>query len=117
MPAPRWQEYRQVVLAALDQAGPVERIVAEQDGALVGSVLLFPPAGNVYGNATSQIDWPEVRLLAVLPSARGRAWEQHVWRHVHDGHGGWGNGSRLLGLAGARMALIYVLDNNKGTIR
>src|SRR5690606_22036723 len=57
---------------ALDDE-PVERIVAERDGGLVGSVLLFPPALDAYGGAVeAEIAWPEVRLLAVAPAERGR---------------------------------------------
>ena len=48
-----------------------ERIVAERAGSIAGSVLLFPPATDAYGAATASGDYPEVRLLAVAPEARG----------------------------------------------
>ena len=51
-----------------------EIIVAEQNGTIVGSVVLYPgettfslPDGSIY-----TLEAPELRLLAVLPSARGR---------------------------------------------
>jgi GNAT superfamily N-acetyltransferase len=58
-------------VATLDAQGPADRIVAEQDGDLLGSVLLYPPAAKAYGSAGLSVAWPEVRLLAVVPAARG----------------------------------------------
>jgi ribosomal protein S18 acetylase RimI-like enzyme len=49
----------------------VERIVAERDGEIVGSVMLYPPRANAYGDLADAASWPELRLLAVAPSARG----------------------------------------------
>ena len=69
---PHWEMYRRDLLATLDQAGPETRIVAEQDGVLVGSVLLYPASANVYATETANAGWPEVRLLAVAPEARGQ---------------------------------------------
>ena len=66
-----WGALRQAVLAGLGAEGAVERIVAEQDGALLGSVMLYSPAANAYGNAVAAASWPELRLLAVAPAARG----------------------------------------------
>jgi GNAT superfamily N-acetyltransferase len=56
-------------LASDDPA--VARIVAERGGQIVGSVMLFPPAADVYGGFTDALRWPELRLLAVAPAARG----------------------------------------------
>lgn len=74
MPGPLWEGYQRQLLATLDEEGPVERIVAEYDGAIVGSVLLYPPLANAYTSTRKQINtnWPEVRLLSVIPAARGR---------------------------------------------
>jgi predicted N-acetyltransferase YhbS len=69
-----WEGYRQGILATLADVKPAEQIVAEQDGAIVGTVLLFP-AGTVFtapNGASVTLAWPEVRLLAVAPAARGR---------------------------------------------
>ncbi len=74
MPPKHWQAYRQDILATLDQEGPAERIVAEQDGTIVGSVLLYPAGTIIHradGTSVSR-DSPEVRLLAVTPAARGQ---------------------------------------------
>jgi GNAT superfamily N-acetyltransferase len=69
-----WEEYRQSILATLAEVKPAEQIVAEQDGAIAGTVLLFP-AGTLLttpnGASVARV-WPEVRLLAVLPAARGQ---------------------------------------------
>ena len=73
MPA-LWDGYRQNILATLEAAQPDAQIVAEVEDRLVGSVLLYP-AGTVFarpGGASITLASPEVRLLAVAPSARGR---------------------------------------------
>jgi GNAT superfamily N-acetyltransferase len=72
MASSAWAGLHQAVLAGLDAESGVERIVAEQDGALLGSVLLYSPAANAYGDALAATGWPELRLLAVAPAARGR---------------------------------------------
>ena len=69
-----WEEYRQNILATLAEVKPAEQIVAEQDGAVVGTVLLYP-AGTVMtprSEVSVTLAWPEVRLLAVAPTARGQ---------------------------------------------
>jgi GNAT superfamily N-acetyltransferase len=69
-----WEEYRHEILATLGDAKPVERIVAEQSGAMVGSVVLYP-AGTVFSNRSGDsvtLQAPEIRLLAVVPPARGQ---------------------------------------------
>lgn len=72
MSAAFWAGYKSRLLAALDEEGPVERIVAVQDGTIVGSVLLYPASANVYTGLVGSVTWPEVRLLAVLPAVRGQ---------------------------------------------
>jgi len=72
MASTAWAALQQAVLAGLDAEGAVERIVAERDGALLGSVMLYPPATNAYDDAGAGDGWPELRLLAVAPAARGQ---------------------------------------------
>jgi len=72
MPSQLWAGYRQMVLATLDEKGQIERIVAELDKTIVGSVLLYPPNGHAYAGMTNGIGVPEVRLLAVAPARRGQ---------------------------------------------
>src|SRR5205823_1930258 len=50
------------------QPAPALQLVAEDTGALVGAVLLYPAAS---GGSTGR-PWPEVWLLAVASAARGR---------------------------------------------
>lgn len=54
------------------QAEAGERIVAERGGRLLGSVMLFPPAAHAYPGERGPASWPELRLLAVAPEARGQ---------------------------------------------
>src|SRR5262249_28885020 len=72
LPPPFWEGYRRQLLTTLDDAGSVERIVAERDRRIVGSVLLYAPDASAYGAANVRAAWPEVRLLAVAPEARGQ---------------------------------------------
>ena len=67
-----WAGLEQAVRGALASDEPREQIVAERGGALVGSVLLFPPATDAYHGLVPHATWPEVRLLAVAPEARGQ---------------------------------------------
>src|SRR5689334_4671960 len=66
-----WAGLHQAVLAGLAAEGAIERIVAEQGGALLGSVMLYSPTANAYGDEVAAAGWPELRLLAVAPAARG----------------------------------------------
>jgi len=69
-----WEGYRKGILNALADVKPAEQIVAEQDGAIVGAVLLYPP-GTVFfrpDGSRVALEYPEARLLGVAPPARGR---------------------------------------------
>ena len=69
-----WTGYRQNILATLAAAAPGTQIVALDDDRVVGAVLLYPACAAIQkpGGTTLTLTWPEVRLLAVAPSARGR---------------------------------------------
>jgi GNAT superfamily N-acetyltransferase len=74
LPPPLWALYRQNIEATLADVRPAAQIVAEEAGALVGAVLLYP-AGAVMGTpggTSITLACPEVRLLAVPPAARGK---------------------------------------------
>jgi predicted N-acetyltransferase YhbS len=74
LPAPLWEAYRQNIVATLADATPATQIVAEEEGVLVGSVLLYPAdadSGAPSRGKAMMLTWPEVRLLAVAPPARG----------------------------------------------
>jgi ribosomal protein S18 acetylase RimI-like enzyme len=66
-----WAELEQALRRAIDSESGAERIVAEHAGRVVGSVMLFPPSAAAYGDAAEAPPWPELRLLAVSPDARG----------------------------------------------
>ena len=70
-----WAGLERAVRTALAADAPdVHRIVAEHAGAVVGSVMLYPPATDAYhGEAGegAEAAWPELRLLAVSRAARG----------------------------------------------
>jgi GNAT superfamily N-acetyltransferase len=68
-----WAGLHGAILAAFEIDTTADIIVATQTDSseLIGSVMLFPPALNVYGNLAESSKVPELRLLAVLPEARG----------------------------------------------
>ena len=68
-----WEGYRRNIVASLEDVGSAAQLVAEQDGAIVGTVLLYPPRRmELPQGRRLEMPWPEVRLLAVAPAARGR---------------------------------------------
>jgi GNAT superfamily N-acetyltransferase len=68
-----WTAYRDNIRQTLADVGPAEQIVAEDGGALVGAVLLYPAGALLAtGGTPISLAFPEVRLLAVAPAARGR---------------------------------------------
>jgi GNAT superfamily N-acetyltransferase len=67
-----WAGLRQAVLSGLEAEGAVERIVAERDGALLGSVMLYSANQSAYADADVGAGSPELRLLAVALAARGQ---------------------------------------------
>jgi GNAT superfamily N-acetyltransferase len=66
-----WVLLREALIAALTADSGAQQIVAEGDGRLLGSVLLFAASTDAYGTVGPRADWPEIRLLAVAPEARG----------------------------------------------
>ena len=71
---PMWEFYKRSILETLADIPPAEQIVAERDGSVVGTALLFPP-GTIFhrpgGESSATLVWPEMRLLAVAPAAQG----------------------------------------------
>ena len=66
-----WEGLREAVEEGLASRVRADTIVADLDDEIVGSVMLFPPEAATYGGAVADVRWPEIRLLAVAPSARG----------------------------------------------
>jgi len=72
MPAVNWRGLSATIVKTLGQPGNAEVIVAELGNELVGSVLLFPGESAAYGDWVERANFPELRLLAVKPSAQRR---------------------------------------------
>jgi ribosomal protein S18 acetylase RimI-like enzyme len=66
-----WAGLANAIETALSTSEPVERIVAELDGRLVGSVMLYSAASDAYAGLIARANLPEVRMLAVAADARG----------------------------------------------
>jgi GNAT superfamily N-acetyltransferase len=65
--------YEESIVATLGDIGAAAQIVADDGGRVVGAALLYPP-GTAFEAAEGMPKpvWPEVRLVAVPPSERGR---------------------------------------------
>jgi GNAT superfamily N-acetyltransferase len=72
LPPEGWQQYKESIIASIGGDAPTARIVAEMDGEIVGSVLMFTSSESAYGAPELGINSPIIRLLAVSPKARGR---------------------------------------------
>ena len=68
---PHWHMYKQHLSTTLTSDQQAARIVAELRGEVVGSVLLAPPTTSAGSTQAVFTSWPQVRLLAVAPIARG----------------------------------------------
>jgi GNAT superfamily N-acetyltransferase len=85
-----WERYRQNILETLAAVEPAAQIVAEQDGQIVGTVLLYPAGSLIADREAEPVirTYPEVRLLAVQPAARrrgiGRALMQECVRRTRE---------------------------------
>ena len=66
-----WRALAGAVQTALQTSERVERIVAQRGNEIVGSVMLYAAAADAYQGAVARASFPEVRMLAVAPAARG----------------------------------------------
>ncbi|TVX96440.1 GNAT family N-acetyltransferase [Cohnella terricola] len=93
----RWAQYKTNILEAVEAATTKARLVAELGGEVAGSVFIYDNSEAAYGAPQLEIHNPIIRLLAVLPSARGhgiatelirasarlsREWGEHTL-HLH----------------------------------
>lgn len=67
-----WAALEAAVRVSLADDAGVTRVVAIERGVIVGSAALYAPQAAAYGDLASPAPWPEVRLVAVAPAARGR---------------------------------------------
>ncbi|SEQ12819.1 GNAT family N-acetyltransferase [Piscibacillus halophilus] len=68
-----WEVLSGTLSSEADLEPGVDIMVAEsKDGEVLGSVVLFPAKSMAYGEWTDALDYPELRMLAVSPEARGQ---------------------------------------------
>lgn len=72
IPSGHWGALRQSLQSEADQFPGAECIVAEFEGELAGSVVLFPPKADAYDGLVDAVEYPEVRMLAVDEAFRGQ---------------------------------------------
>lgn len=73
IPEAHWNALQQSILSDADSKPGIERIVAEFDGEIAGSVALFAPDKQIYeGLLDEEINYPELRMLAISRQARGK---------------------------------------------
>jgi GNAT superfamily N-acetyltransferase len=72
MDSTSWEGLSGAIDAGLSSDQEMQRIVALEGDTIVGSALLLAPTEDAYTGFGIRITAPEVRLVAVEPSARGR---------------------------------------------
>lgn len=72
IPRGHWRALERAISSEADTQPGAELIVAELDGKIVGSVVLFPPNTDAYDGHVEALDHPEIRMLAVAPDCRGQ---------------------------------------------
>jgi GNAT superfamily N-acetyltransferase len=72
LPVDHWNALKQALSSDADSQPGVELIIAELDGNIAGSVVLFPAKSNAYEGYIDELDYPEIRMLAVSPEARSK---------------------------------------------
>ncbi|MFS0822844.1 GNAT family N-acetyltransferase [Bacillus sp. 1P02SD] len=72
IPAAHWLALKQGISSEADRLHGSELIVCELDGEIVGSVVLFPANTDAYEGQLEELEYPEIRMLAVSPEARGK---------------------------------------------
>jgi len=73
IPGDHWNVLKQQILTEEDLQSDIDQLVAEIDGQIAGTVVLFPPKTELYtGLLDGELDYPEIRKLAVSPHFRGK---------------------------------------------
>ncbi|HSU79329.1 MAG TPA: GNAT family N-acetyltransferase [Candidatus Angelobacter sp.] len=72
IPEGHWHALKQMLSSETDVQSGVEQIVVVLDGKIAGSVSLFPAKIDAYGGQVEELEYPEIRMLAVAPEARGK---------------------------------------------
>ncbi|PFH83881.1 GNAT family N-acetyltransferase [Bacillus sp. AFS088145] len=72
LPDKHWNALKKSLSSKIDEQEGVEIIVATVLGKIVGSVALFPAKINAYAGYIDELDYPEIRMLAVESDCRGQ---------------------------------------------
>ncbi|RHW34720.1 GNAT family N-acetyltransferase [Lysinibacillus yapensis] len=73
IPEAHWNVLKTSILSDEQEQQGIERMVAVDDGEIVGTVALFSPEIEAYkGLVEGELNHPELRMLAVSPKARGK---------------------------------------------
>jgi ribosomal protein S18 acetylase RimI-like enzyme len=72
LPEGHWNALKNAISSDQDTNPEMDRIVAELDGKIVGSVVLYPANTDAYEGNVEKLDYPEIRMLAVSPEAQGK---------------------------------------------
>jgi GNAT superfamily N-acetyltransferase len=72
IPEDHWNGLKKAIASEADAQPGVECFVAELDSKIVGSVVLFPAKSNAYEGYVEELEYPEIRMLAVAPDQRGK---------------------------------------------
>jgi len=72
IPSEHWGALKKAILSESDKGEGVELLVAELDGEVVGSIVLYPAKTDAYDGLVDELDYPEIRMLAVSPQVRNK---------------------------------------------
>jgi ribosomal protein S18 acetylase RimI-like enzyme len=72
IPDGHWKALERAISSEADSGPGVELLVSEINENIVGSVVLFPPNTDAYEGYVEELDYPEIRMLAVSPEYRGK---------------------------------------------
>ncbi|MGP4060273.1 GNAT family N-acetyltransferase [Halobacillus sp. H74] len=76
-----WSVLKKTLLSDYDLKTNAKTFVVELDDNIVGSVVLFPPSIKAYDWNDSVQNYPEIRMLSVNPSFRGRGIAKALLKH------------------------------------
>ncbi|MEH7445216.1 GNAT family N-acetyltransferase [Bacillus sp. JJ1122] len=72
LPESHWLALKSAITADIDTLSGAELLIAEEGGRILGSVALFPAKTDAYQGYVKAQDYPEIRMLAIMPDARKR---------------------------------------------
>lgn len=86
-----WNALKSTLSSENDLKEGVEIFVAEIDGKIAGSVVLFPGKMQAYEWATDVPDYPEIRMLAIDKEWRGKGLGRALIQHCIETSRGQGD--------------------------